>query len=253
MKVKVIASGSKGNCTLVVCSQLRFLIDVGVSYSYLVKELDLLQLRPTDIDKVFITHVHSDHVKGLKTFLKKTGLKASIPLSMKEEMLEIVGEEYLEYIEEHEDFVDLTVDLIHTSHDTSCSVGFLMQSDGSSLVYITDTGYINQRYLKRIKNKSIYILESNHDEQMLMEGPYPFSLKQRILSDSGHLSNKMAAKYLSMLVGEDTRYIVLAHLSEKNNTEDLAMKEAKERLNAVCFEGKIFIARQDDPLELLEV
>ena len=121
------------------------------------------------------------------------------------------------------------------------------------MVYITDTGYINRKYLKKLGNKSLYVLESNHDEQMLMDGPYPYYLKQRVISDAGHLSNKTTSKYLSDSVGEKTKYIVLAHLSEKNNTEEIAYSEVSGRLENTNFRGKILIAKQNESLDLLEV
>lgn len=253
MKIIVLASGSKGNSTLVMGDNINILIDVGVSFPYIERELAKFGISPYDINKVFITHTHSDHVKGLKTFLKKTSLKASVPILMKEEILEVISESFVDYLDDLNYFYGVTVELIPTSHDTDCSVGFVIEENGSSLVYITDTGYINRKYLKRIVDKSVYIIESNHDEAMLMEGPYPYYLKQRVISDAGHLSNKMASKYLSTSVGENTRYIVLAHLSEKNNTEEIAYQTMCNRLEETCFDGAIMIAKQNEALEMIEV
>lgn len=253
MKIKVLSSGSKGNSTLVMTDNVKVLIDVGMSYQYIEKELSNIGVSPFEINHILITHTHSDHVKGLKMFLKKTGIHVSIPYDMKDEMLEIVSEDLIDYLDEENNFYDLSVSLIHTSHDTACSIGFIMDDGASSLVYVTDTGYINRKYLKKIGNKSVYIMESNHDEQMLMEGSYPYYLKQRVLSDSGHLSNKMAAKYLSTAVGEKTKYIILAHLSENNNTEELAVETLTERLDGTCFNGKLLIAHQSEALDLIEV
>lgn len=253
MKVKVLASGSKGNSCLVMTDEVRALIDVGVSYQYLEKELSLIGLSPKDIDMVFITHVHSDHIKGLKVFLKKTGLAVSIPKDMEHELCEHLDAFECNYLDEENQFLDLTVELIHTSHDTDSSVGYIMESGTSSFVYVTDTGYINRKYLKRMVNKSLYVIESNHDEKMLMEGPYPYYLKQRVISDSGHLSNKTTSKYLSNAVGNQTKYIVLAHLSEKNNTEEKAYEEVLGRLLETEFHGDILIAKQNESLELIEV
>ena len=253
MKIKVLSSGSKGNSTLVMTDNVKLLIDVGMNYQYIERELEKVGVSPLEITHILITHTHSDHVRGLKTFLKKTHIHVSIPHDMKEEMLEVVNEDLIDYIEDESVFTDLSVSLIHTSHDTSSSVGFIINDEKSSLVYVTDTGYINRKYLKKIGNKSVYIMESNHDEEMLMEGPYPYYLKQRVISDSGHLSNKMASKYLSTAVGEKTKYIILAHLSEKNNTEELALDALTKRLEDTCFNGKLLIARQNESLELIEV
>jgi len=253
MKVKVLSSGSKGNSTLVMTDNIKLLIDVGMNYQYIEKELAKVNVSPIEITHILITHTHNDHVRGLKTFLKKTGIRVSIPYDMKEEMLEVVNENFIDYIDDETTFTDLSVSLIHTSHDTASSVGFIMSDEKSSLVYVTDTGYINRKYLKMIDNKSIYIMESNHDEEMLMEGPYPYYLKQRVISDSGHLSNKMAAKYLSTVVGEKTKYVVLAHLSEKNNTEELAISTLSKKLEKTCFNGELLVAQQNESLDLIEV
>lgn len=253
MKIKVLSSGSKGNSTLVMTDNVRLLIDVGMNYQYIEKELTTVGISPFDITHILITHTHSDHVKGLKTFLKKTGIHVSIPYDMKEEMLEVVSGDLINYIDDENVFSDLNVSLIHTSHDTNSSVGFIMSDEKSSLVYVTDTGYINRKYLKKIGNKSVYIMESNHDEEMLMEGPYPYYLKQRVISDSGHLSNKTASKYLSTAIGEKTKYIILAHLSEKNNTEELARETLMDRLKENTFDVNLLIARQSESLELIEV
>ncbi len=253
MKVKMLASGSKGNSCLVMTDEVKILIDVGVSYQYLDRELSLIGLSPKDIDMVFITHVHSDHIKGLKVFLKKTGLQVSIPADMEHELREHLDDFDCNYLDDMNQFLDLSVELIHTSHDTDSSVGYIMESGGSSFVYVTDTGYINRKYLKRMVNKSLYVIESNHDEKMLMEGPYPYYLKQRVISDSGHLSNKTTSKYLSNAVGSQTKVIVLAHLSEKNNTEEKAYEEVYNKLLKTEFQGRILIAKQNESLELIEV
>ena len=122
MKVKVLASGSKGNACLVMTDCVKILIDVGVSYQYIAKELEKIELSPMDIDQVLITHTHSDHIKGLKVFLKKTGLKATIPASMEKELIEHIDASLIDYLEEETTFADLHVELVHTSHDTACSV-----------------------------------------------------------------------------------------------------------------------------------
>ena len=122
----------------------------------------------------------------------------------------------------------------------------------NKLVYITDTGYINKKYFNLIKNKEIYILESNHDVEMLLNGKYYYHLKQRILSDKGHLSNKVASQYLSKLIGEQTKYIILVHLSEENNTEERVLETLLSHIDKNNVE-KIIVAEQYDRTELVEV
>jgi phosphoribosyl 1,2-cyclic phosphodiesterase len=120
-----------------------------------------------------------------------------------------------------------------------------------TLVYITDTGYINRKYLSKMVNKDLYLIESNHDEVMLMDGPYPRFLKERVISDKGHLSNTTTSKYLKKIVGERTKYVILAHISEKNNTEELAYTCTKEMLDNDKID--IIIAKQYEESPMIEV
>ena len=131
------------------------------------------------------------------------------------------------------------------------SIGFIINHNNKSLVYVTDTGYINRKYLNRMVGKDAYIIESNHDEVMLMDGPYPRFLKERVISDKGHLSNKTTAKYLKKIIGSNTKNIILAHLSEKNNTEELALEAMQEE--ELDKQAKIIIARQNEESDFIEV
>ena len=144
---------------------------------------------------------------------------------------------------------------INLSHDVKDIKGYIIEEDNSSVVYITDTGYINELYFDHIKNKNIYFFESNHDIEKLMNNTnYPHNTKIRILGDKGHLSNKDSAYYLSKIIGDKTKYIVLSHLSEQNNTEELALnclnKSLKEKTN---FDPIVLMARQDQITDILEV
>ena len=151
----------------------------------------------------------------------------------------------------HEDsFLIFHVDIINTSHDASESKGYVFTTNDSSLVYITDTGYINNKYFKKLYNKNMYIMESNHDVEMLMHGKYPPWLKQRVLSDKGHLSNQASSFYLSKLIGNNTKTVVLAHLSHENNTEEIALDTLKSTLREYNVDFKnIHIAKQDSKTE----
>ena len=146
---------------------------------------------------------------------------------MMSELSKIINEEDMIINEDEFNIDEFNITLIHTSHDAPGSVGFLINDGDSSLVYVTDTGYINKKYLDKIINKNVYIFESNHDINMLMTGPYPYILKQRVLSDKGHLSNETSGNYLSAIIGDNTKKIILAHLSETNNTPEIALKTVK--------------------------
>ncbi len=251
MKVQVLASGSKGNVTIVICDDVKLIIDMGISYLSVKRMLEEKNLAFEDFSGILITHGHSDHVKGLESLLKHTKLDVFIPEKMYVDLEKIVPTSRCQFIDDNFSIGNVNIELIHTSHDTNYSVGYIIEYLGKELVYVTDTGYINQKFLRRIVNKDIYIIESNHDEVMLMEGPYPRFLKERVISDRGHLSNKTTAKYLKNAVGDKTKYIVLAHLSEKNNTEELAYQETSSVIENKNIE--ILIARQDEESKLIEV
>ncbi len=252
MKVKVLASGSKGNSTLIRTEKINLLIDCGVTYQYLASELEKINVTPKDLDAILITHTHSDHIKGLSSLVKKTGLKVFILEEMLDEIKLKIPYENINYYTNPLYIDDLKIELIRISHDVE-GVGFIIENNDRNLVYITDTGYINRKYLPKMKNKNVYIIESNHDEEMLMEGPYPYILKQRVISDHGHLSNTTTAGYLREIIGDRTSTIVLAHISENNNTEELAYNTTKEMLEENNLEKKVIIAKQYESLDEIEV
>lgn len=251
MKVKVLASGSKGNISLVICGKTKLLIDIGLSCLKVQNHLEENGLCYDDIDGLLITHSHSDHIKGLETFIKKTNIEVYIPKAMYKEIKYVVPINRCVFVEDNFYINDVAIELIHTSHDTDFSVGYIISYQNKTLVHVTDTGYINRKYLKKMEDKNIYVIESNHDEAMLMDGSYPRFLKERVVSDRGHLSNKTTAGYLKKITTDNTKYIVLAHLSEKNNTEELAYKETKEAIRGKKI--KLLIAKQDEETELIQV
>ena len=252
MKVKVLASGSKGNSTLVRTDKINILIDIGITYQYLCSELASLNLTPKDLDAVLITHTHSDHIKGLASLVKKNNLKVFILEEMLEEIKGKVEPDRIFYYTNPLVLEDLNIELIRISHDVE-GVGFIIESNGRNFVYITDTGYINKKYFPLMRNKNLYVIESNHDEEMLMEGPYPYILKQRVISDHGHLSNKTTAGYLTNVIGDRTEKIVLAHISENNNTPELALETTKNILEENDLTKEIIVAKQYESLEEIEV
>ncbi|MBQ9854469.1 MAG: MBL fold metallo-hydrolase, partial [Bacilli bacterium] len=218
MEAIVLGSGSKGNSTLIKTEKSNILIDVGFSYKNLKEKLESVNMYPKDINYIFITHDHVDHIFGLSTFLKKH--KPTLYIS--EKLSGVITYENTKYFSDENIIDDFFVKVFQTSHDATDSIGFLIEEKEESLVYITDTGYINERNFIYLKNKTYYFIESNHDIEKLMNGSYPYHLKQRIYSDKGHLSNEACGMYLSKLIGDDTKKIILLHLSEENNTKILA-------------------------------
>ena len=252
MKFEVMSSGSKGNTTYIECGTTRIIIDMGNSCKYVVDKLKGLGIDAKDIDAILVTHTHVDHIKGLKVFCKKYNTKVYVT----SEMLKDLGyiSNYCVISNDAFQIKNLFVQVIKTSHDADDSVGYVVNGDGKSIVYITDTGYINKKYFDILSNRDTYILESNHDVEMLNNGSYPFRLRQRILGDKGHLSNYDSSRYLSTFIGNKTKCIVLAHLSEENNTEEIAYNTLVERLNGSNLRvDKIIIAKQDEETELVSI
>lgn len=244
MKVTVLGSGSKGNSTLIQLEEINILIDVGFSYNKMQEKLSMISIQPKQINLILITHDHSDHIKGLETFLKNnnTLVYVSEKISQKNVFLKkYTNKKDLKDIEKKE----YSIKIIPASHDATDTKGFVIE-EIESLVYLTDTGYVNKRYFEYLKNREYYIFESNHDEEMLRKGKYPEYLQRRILSPVGHLSNRSSAIYLSMLIGNKTKQIVLAHLSEENNTPKKAIDTFNEvmKKNNISFQN-VVCAKQE--------
>jgi len=253
MKIKVLASGSKGNCTLVIANNTKVLIDVGITETQVKNGLNDLEIDIKSLDGILISHTHSDHIKGLIQIVKKHKLKIYVSPELVYDLIKIIPAEFIVVVNKEFNINDIHVTLIETSHDVP-SYGFIVEHNQKSLVYITDTGYINKKYHDITANKDVYIIETNHDEQMLMDGPYPYYLKQRVISDKGHLSNRYAGKYLTKVIGNNTKVILLAHISENNNTYELALSQVKEELVNSDFDcDNIVVAYQNDGSELVEV
>lgn len=252
MKVCVLASGSKGNCAYVETENTRSLIDIGMSCAYVENALKSIGVDPSSIQRIFLTHTHSDHTNGLRVFLKKYSPMVYFTEKMDNELGLLIDEYY--YLDGDVTIEDLVVKPVKTSHDVADSNGYVFVSGGKSLMYMTDTGYINIRNYNKLKNHDMYVLESNHDIEMLMEGSYPYYLKQRILGDKGHLSNKDCAYYLSQFATDKTKQVVLAHLSEENNDPDKALEtfyKTFEKSNKKP--PKVIVAEQKERTELFEL
>lgn len=243
MRFCVLSSGSKGNSTYLEINNHKYLIDIGVNFLYLSKALKEIGVNPQEIEGVFITHIHEDHIGGLKKFLKEVNPTVYLSKVIYDN-IKIDIDKTIFVDENPLDFVET----IRLSHDTPECLGYIFNSNNKSLVYITDTGYINQKYFDLLSNKTAYILESNHDVDMLMNSSKPYFLKMRILGDVGHISNKDCLYYLKNFIGSNTKYIVLAHLSEDNNTEELALNNVKE-----LDVENIIAARQNERSEVIEL
>lgn len=245
MEALIIGSGSKGNSTLLITDSKKILIDVGFSYQKIKMILENHGYTIDDIDFILVTHEHKDHIFGLSSMVKHSKKMVYIPTPMFKAINKVVDKNYIVTIDaEVFQIDDLKIRFLRTSHDALYPVGFILE-DSESLLYMTDTGYISKKNLSYMKNKNIYIIESNHDPKMLMNGPYPYVLKQRVVSDTGHLSNEMTGKYLKDLIGNNTKKIVLAHLSETNNLEELAIQTVSDLIDNKI---KVEAARQEEEM-----
>lgn len=252
MKFSVLASGSKGNCTYIETTKNKILVDLGMTNLYIEKKLLDLDIEPENINCIFLTHTHVDHISALKVFIKKHNPKVYLTKKMYNELIQTIKLDNYVIIDKDILIDDLEVKVFKTSHDTDDSVGYVFKSEDKELVYITDTGYINVKNHELLKDKDAYIIESNHDVSMLMNNPnYPHHIKIRILSDKGHLSNDDSADYISHFISQKTKNIILIHLSEQNNTEKLALDTLVNKLNN--YNGNIIISKQNERTELIEV
>lgn|SRR5574344_925735 len=255
MKICVLASGSEGNVTYVEIGNHKLLLDIGTNLKYITLKLAELDVTPNEIDSVFITHVHDDHIKALNQYIKKYDPNVYLTNVMLSELPEDAPiRNYPELNIYDEDFYldNVKVEIIKTSHDTKDSRSFIFTCDGKSVVYLTDTGYLNHKYFAKLKNKDVYLFESNHDIEMLMNGPYPKWLKDRVGGDVGHLSNHDASMYLSKLIGENTKKVILTHLSKHNNTEASALETFYNVLDEYNINfSNVSCARQKEKSEVI--
>lgn len=254
MLVSVLASGSEGNCTFIQTKNKKILIDLGMNNKYITSKLAEIDVLPSEIDYVFITHTHADHTGAMKTFFKNNTPFVFLDEKMLPELEFLNDYPNLCFDNSTLNFDGLTVEILKTSHDAPGSRAYIFREDDSSVVYITDTGYINQKYFDKLTNLSLYIFESNHDVEMLMHGKYPSWLKARIRNDEGHLSNNQCAFYLSKFIGPNTKEVVLAHISKENNTPEIALDTLKSSLseNNINF-NNIIVAKQGERTDCVEI
>ncbi len=237
LRIVSLFSGSKGNCTLVRWGETRILVDAGMSCRAIERALDAVGESAADISAVFITHEHSDHTKALPVFLKKHPIPVHLSEATAKELsragfptdcFAVHVDTYSIRVAKDTSAPVIGVRAFHIPHDSRACVGYRFSfenGDGSVLrtaAIATDMGCITDEIREALTGADDLILESNHDENMLMMGPYPYDLKRRILSDRGHLSNCNAASFACDLVGHGTKNILLAHLSPENNTPELA-------------------------------
>ena len=216
MEYHVLASGSKGNSVFISDENEGILIDCGISRKQLLYKLGQLGYSESDINTVLLTHDHYDHNKNISIF------DSQIVYCGKNCIKNLNESHFLEPYQEVT-FNHFNVTPLAISHDATSPLAFLIKGKDESILYMTDTGYVSQKNLNYMSDLDYYIIESNHDVEMLMATKRPYFLKQRIQGDLGHLNNEYSANIMASVIGVHTKEICLAHLSEEANSKDKAL------------------------------
>ncbi|MCM3239646.1 MBL fold metallo-hydrolase [Heyndrickxia oleronia] len=233
----VLASGSTGNAIYVETDKHSFLVDAGLSGKQMEALFQKIDRKPDNLDGILVTHEHSDHIKGVGILARKYKLPIYANEKTWKAMDGLIGtvpteQKFLFEMETIKTFGSLDIESFGVSHDAVEPMFYVFNQGQKKLVVITDTGYVSDRMKGTISNADVFIFESNHDVQMLRMGKYPWSIKRRILSDVGHVSNEDAAIAMSEVIGDATKRIYLAHLSLDNNMKDLARMSVAQTLEA---------------------
>jgi phosphoribosyl 1,2-cyclic phosphodiesterase len=253
MRFVPLASGSKGNATLVELGGARVLVDAGLALRELCARLGTLGVEPGEIDAVLLSHEHQDHSRGALKF----SMKFDVPVASCWETLEAMDRSPQAFA----GWIDLpaggevrigqmSVSSFPVPHDAASPVGFVLAANGERVGIATDLGHATPEIVERLAGCDVLMLESNHDSLLLRDGPYPWRLKERVSGPSGHLSNSESASLIKHTVDERCRCVVLAHISEKNNTPELARASAERALRAGGRDDvELRVATYDRPLE----
>lgn len=265
MKIASIASGSSGNSIYVGTDCTHLLIDTGISKKRVEEGLKSHNICPSDVNGIFITHEHSDHIGGLGVMARKYGIpiygtKETLDAVKSYKYLGAVPDELFISIEPEKDFTigDIVVKPFQTSHDAANPVAYRMESAGRSVAVVTDLGYYTDYTVSKLQNLDAVLLEANHDIKMLEAGSYPYYLKRRILSNRGHLSNETAGKLLCEILHDGMKHIFLGHLSKENNYPDLAYETVRLEITMCdkpykANDFKIEVANRDRVSGLIQI
>jgi len=267
VRITVLASGSRGNCTVVASATTRILVDAGLSCKETLKRLRLAGEEPEKLSAIIISHEHADHVGGLPVLARK--LKVPVYMTAPTHLAWFRGErqearrageeaadlERLELFEAGHSFAigDVAVSSFTIPHDAADPVGFTFKIDGVKIGIVTDLGYMPANVRQHVRGCAGLVIESNHDVEMLRVGPYPWQVKQRVMSRVGHLSNESLAEFFAGDYDGGAAFLVLAHLSEQNNHPEIARRAAELALagRASLFQGtsRLMLASQAQALE----
>ena len=247
------ASSSAGNASLLTCGTTHILIDAGISCRRIRTALRELELDFCDLTALCLTHAHGDHINGLATMVKRYPLPVYCTADTARYLIPRFPliREYLIAFDSGSRFTvaDCRITAIPTSHDIPGATGYRFDWREHSLGYLTDTGYVPQG-AQELLGAEILVLEANHDVETLLSGPYPYPLKERVLGRFGHLSNEAAASFARDAALAGTRDIILAHLSQENNTPLLALNAVGSVLSQIGYTGRLTAAPRAELSEL---
>jgi phosphoribosyl 1,2-cyclic phosphodiesterase len=259
--VSMLASGSRGNCSVVATARTRVLVDAGISGRETFKRMKAIGDDPHSLSAILITHEHSDHVCGLATLAKRLRIPVFMTGATHQAWARALRDEngVKPQLEKYERFEsghkfqvgDIEVKPFTIPHDAADPVGFTFRAEGIKVGIATDLGYIPASVRDHLRGCDVLIVESNHDVEMLRVGPYPWSVKQRVMSRVGHLSNLALADFFSNDYDNSATFVVLAHLSEQNNHPEIARREAEKALatRGTLFSNRVLLATQSEALE----
>lgn len=235
MKFCSLASGSSGNCQFIEHNDTRIIVDAGLSGKKIKDLLDSIDVDIDTIDGIFVTHEHIDHIKGVGVISRRHNLDVFTNRNTYFNMINTtkeIKEDKIHFFENEKpfDFKDIHIEPMNSFHDCSKGSVFTFSGDNKKISVVTDTGYIDDNILTHMEDSDLFYIEANHDKEMLIEGFYPWSLKERIMSSRGHLSNNDCANILKLLLKRQKEVVMLAHLSKDNNTPTLATRTIRNEL-----------------------
>jgi len=261
VSVSMLASGSRGNSAIVASARTRILVDAGISCRETFKRMKTVGEDPHSLSAILITHEHSDHIYGLATLAKKLHVPVFMTGATHQAWARAVCDEQGEkpQLEKFERFEsghrfqvgDIEVKPFTIPHDAADPVGFTFRAEGIKLGFVTDLGYVPVSVRDHLRGCDALVMESNHDLEMLRVGPYPWAVKQRVMSRVGHLSNVALADFFINDYDNGATFVVLAHLSEQNNHPEIARREAEKALatRGGLFNNRVVLALQSEALE----
>jgi len=265
VRVTMLASGSRGNCAIVASARTKILVDAGISCRETFKRMRDSGDDPHSLSAIVITHEHCDHIYGLATLAKRLRIPVFMTgathqawaRSMRNQNGVKPHIERLERFESGHTFQvgDIAVRPFTIPHDAADPVGFTFRAEGVKVGIATDLGYLPVSVRDHLRGCDVLVLESNHDVEMLRVGPYPWSVKQRVMSRVGHLSNTALADFFTGDYDNGATFVVLAHLSEENNHPEIARREAEKALatRGGLFQNRVLLAAQSQALEPIQL